>query len=160
PGSSTVALVPLPENAPSAVTIEVADDPEPFDNRLWLVRPPPRELPLHYLGADAANDSTQPRFYPERAIACSRVSTARFPTGPPPDDDRHSLTIIAEPLDATLTANLRAYLQSGGFALVLVHNDETLRTAAALAGESNWAPTPPANTDAMFGQLDFQHPLF
>jgi hypothetical protein len=160
PGGSTIALVPLPENAPSAVTIEIAGDPEPFDNRLWLVRVPPREFALHYLGPDAANDSTQSRFYLERAVAGWRDPVTRIVTGLPPADARSSLTLIAEPLDPTLTANHRAQLEAGGFALVLVYNDDTLRTAAALAGESNWTPATPTNTDAMFGQLDFHHPLF
>lgn len=160
PGGSTVALVPFPENAPVAVTIEVADDPEPFDNRLWLVRSPPRELALHYLGSHAANDSTQPRFYLERAIAGWRDPVARIVTGLPPASTRHALTIVVDPLDATLTANLRAQLEAGGFALILVNNDDTLRTAATLAGEPNWTPASSAKPDAMFGQLDFQHPLF
>ena len=159
PGASTVALVPLPANAPTALTLELTGDDEPFDNRLALVRTPPRELALAYLGDHARDDAQNPRFYVERAIAGWRDPVARLTDTLPPLDTR-ALILVTAPLDAPRRAELRARLDAGAFALVLVDRDETIATAAALAGESGWTPAPFANADALLGQLDFQHPLF
>lgn len=159
PGGSTVALVPLPENAPSALTLDVSGDDEPFDNRLSLVRAPPREIALAYLGDHARDDAQHARFYVERAIAGWRDPVARLTEALPPPGHR-SLIVVAQPLDATRRAELRTRLEAGAFALVLIDRDEAVATAAALAGASGWSAAPPSSTDALLGQLDFQHPLF
>jgi hypothetical protein len=163
PGASEVRLMPLPENSPPALRLDLEGEAQDYDNRLWLVRAAPRELGIHYLGAHAAHDSRHSRFYIERAAAGWREPVARFQTGLPTGDDAasaSSLLIITEPPDPAQLAQVRSRLEGGAFALVLLKDESLVATAAALAGESGWTAKTPERPDAMFGQLDFQHPLF
>jgi hypothetical protein len=160
PGASEVRLMPLPENPPSALRLDLEGDVQDYDNHLWLVRAAPRELGIHYLGAHTAGDSRHARFYIERAATGWREPVARFQTGLPAGDATSALLIITEPLDAAQLAQARARVESGAFALVLLSDESLVATAAALSGESGWSSIVPDRPDAMLGQLDFQHPLF
>jgi hypothetical protein len=63
-------------------------------------------------------------------------------------------------LPADVAASVRARLEAGAFALVLLNDPAMVDTAAALAGESGWKSLSTARNDALIGQVDFQHPLF
>lgn len=160
PGASEVRLMPLPENSPAALRLELAGDLQDYDNHLWLVRAAPRELGIHYLGAHAADDSEHSRFYIERAAAGWREPVARFQTGLLSGDATSVLLIITQPLDTAQLTEVRARVETGAFALVLLGEESMAATAAAIAAESGWSTFVPDRPDAMFGQLDFQHPLF
>lgn len=160
PGATEVRLLPLPENAPTAVQLELTGDAQDYDNRLWLVRAAPREIGLHYLGTHAGGDPQHARFYIERAVAGWREPVARVHSGLPPTDSASGLFVVAAPLDTNQLSAVRSRLENGAFALVLLADASMVETAAALAGETGWNPAVPERADAMLGQLDFQHPLF
>jgi hypothetical protein len=70
------------------------------------------------------------------------------------------LSVIAAPLSSQGVAALRRRLEAGAFALVLSRDAGLVATAASLAGESDWGILPTTRADALFGELDFRHPLF
>lgn len=160
PGASEVRIVPLPDNAPDALRLDLEDDSEDFDNRLWLVRPTPREINIRYLGAHAPDDLQHARFYVERGVAGWREPAAHVSTDLFQNSAAPALLIVAEPLQPAQLHATRARLEAGAFAVVLLDRDEMFASAAALAGETDWRPASAERPDALFGQLDFQHPLF
>lgn len=160
PGGSEIRLIPVPANAPAALRLDVTGDQQEFDNTLWLVRSPTPSLDISLLGTGAANDPQHAGFYIERAVAGWRQPTAHLRTTLPENQSARSLIVVTSALDSARISEVRERLQAGSFALVLLGNEGDISTAAAIAGESGWSAAATRSTDALFGQLDFQHPLF
>jgi hypothetical protein len=165
-GDSQIVEVPVPaDDAKKPLRLDLSGDEENFDNTLWAVHPSPREITLTYYGGHAANDIKHARFYLERAVAGWKdplVHVVAGETASAADTSKpgSEFFVIAGPLDAAAAANVRNKVAAGDFALVLLNDPKMVDTAAALAGETDWAPIQPAQKNAMFGQIDFQHPLF
>ena len=68
-GGTATVLLPIPLNAPPTMSVQLEGDGVDFDNRLWIVRPSPRDLPVILLGSEQADDSTNAAYYLRRAIA-------------------------------------------------------------------------------------------
>jgi hypothetical protein len=165
PGDAQVALVPVPAaELGRPLRLDLSGDREPYDNTLWLVHPPPRELAFTYFGADNLNDPQQACFYLERAVAGWKDPVVKWRSGDAPGVSAAApaseVIVVDEPLNDATVASLRARVQAGAFAIVLLKDPAMVPTAAALAGENGWSAAPPANETALLGQIDFQHPLF
>ncbi len=164
---SQIVIVPVPkENLTKPLRVELSGDQENFDNTVWAVRPAPREMTLVYYGGHAANDIKHARYYLERAIAGWKDPTVTFVTAedaakaPAPAKAASQFFVVAGPLDDAARTALRRQIDQGAFSLVLLNEPAMVDTAAALMGETGWAPVKPAEKNALFGQIDFQHPLF
>ncbi len=165
-----VALVPVPANTSGPWRLELKGDNEPYDNTVWLVRMPPRDVNLTYYGAHDANDLKHARYYLERATAGWKDPVVKLtlgdmtkptaPAAPPQPGAPKEVIIVAAPLSAEVAASVRARLEAGAFAIVLLNEPAMVDTAAALAGETGWKSLSTARSDALIGQVDFQHPLF
>jgi hypothetical protein len=160
PGASEVRLVPLPKNPPAALRLDLRGDAQDFDNHLWLLRAPPRSLALTYLGSEAANDPRHTRFYLQRAVSGWREPVAQMSTALPDSGASSALVIVNSPLDAERVRDLHRRMEAGAFVLVLLADPSRVPIAASLADETGWTAVAPARSDALLGQLDFQHPLF
>ncbi len=164
-GDSQIVIMPVPaEAATKPLRLDLAGDEENFDNTLWAVHPAPREITLTYYGGHAANDIKHARFYLERAVAGWKDPLVHVVAGeaasPAATKPGSEFFVVAGPLDAAAADNVRSKIAAGDFALVLLSDPKMVDTAAALAGETGWSPLQPAQKNAMFGQVDFQHPLF
>jgi len=157
-----IVILPVPANeADQPLRVDLSGDEENFDNTVWAVRPTPRAMTLVYYGGHAANDIKHARFYLERAVAgwkdpVVHVATEADAAAKPGAE----FFVVAGPLDATATAGLRNKLAAGDFAIVLLNDPAMVDTAASVVGESGWSPVTPAQKNPLFGQIDFQHPLF
>ncbi|MEI6862050.1 MAG: BatA domain-containing protein [Verrucomicrobiota bacterium] len=172
PGQSQVALVPIPADTPDGpLKLELTGDMEAYDNTLWLVPPTPREVTLNYYGAHGSDDLRHPRFYLERATAGWKDPVVKFramadPVPTPAPVATKEIAVVAAPLAADQIKTLRDRLVGGGFALLLLNDPAMIETAATLAGETGWSVLIPklagagAQPHALFGKIDFQHPLF
>lgn len=166
PGGARVTLVEVPVELREPLRLELAGDEEAFNNTLWLVPPQPRELTLPYFGAHDPDDSRHALFYLTRAVGGWRDPKVRLQTpgdpepaagdnaAPPP------LVVVAEAQPDAVVRRLRTQVEAGTIALVLLADASMIPTAAALAGEENWAAAPPPPANALLGSIDFQHPLF
>ena len=159
-----VALLPVGNQAPESLRIQLSGTDPAFDNTLWVVRDLPRSLSLQIFGSASAGDPQASRFYIESATTGWVDPTPAWhseetPLSPAPDS---SLTIVTDPLEANSLTSLQTRLSNGGFVLVLVDDPNMTATAAALTGESNLSPASPAaaGEPLLFGQIDFEHPLF
>lgn len=164
---SQIVIVPVPkEDLTKPLKVELTGDKENFDNTVWSVRAAPREMTLVYYGGHAANDIKHARFYLERAITGWKDPTVKFAMA----EDTAKATastkpgsafyIVAGTLDGAARDALRQQIAGGAFAIVLLNDPAMVDTAAALVGETGWTSTTPAQKNALFGQIDFRHPLF
>lgn len=162
PKDKQIAILPVPADAADKpLRVDLIGDQDNYDNTVWAVRPTPRAMALVYYGGHAANDLKHARFYLERAIAGWKDPVVHLATdADPAAKPGAELFVVAGPLDAATTAALRKKLTVGDFAIVLLNDPAMVSTAAAVAGETGWAPITPAQKNPLFGQVDFQHPLF
>ena len=165
-GDTQIVVMPVPADAAKKpLRLELSGDEENFDNSLWAVHPAPRDVTLTYYGGHAVNDIKHARFYLEHAVTGWKDPVVKVVAGESaatssPSKPGSEFLVVAGPLDAAALASVRSKVAAGDFALVLLNDAKMIDTAAALAGETDWAPLQPKQKNAMFGQIDFQHPLF
>lgn len=163
-GETRLVLLPLPKTFAGPLEAILTGDAEPFDNRVWFVPPQPRVAWIAYVGRHDVNDPQHAQFYLSRALNSSRnVQTSIDAVDPESSGDRlttASLIVVAERPSTGLLSALRARLEAGAFAVVLLSTPEMIETAASLAGETGWTPAVAEKGPALLGQIDFAHPLF
>lgn len=172
PGQSRV--VPAPRLAPNAVAerITLTGDDEDFDNTAFVVQPKAEEVNVLYLGNDSETDSTQSLYYLKRAFQDTRRQAVRLvaddvrrrippPTNaPPPDVGVYRLAIISSPLSKERESEARHYLTNGGTALLVMNDTQIANTLCQLTGVPAATATEAIVANyAMFGAMDFTHPL-
>jgi hypothetical protein len=160
PGEARVAVFLVPPNEPGPFKIVLEGDAEPFDNTVWVVKPSPRELTLAYAGEHNADETKHARFYLERAVAGWRDPVVKIAKLNATNPTSAQVFFVTEPLSAVQSESLRARLEQGAFAVVLLADPSMVATAAALANETGWQSATAGRDDALFGKIDFQHPLF
>jgi len=165
-GDTQIVIVPVPADAAKKpLRLDLSGDDENFDNTLWAVHPAPREVTLTYYGGHTANDIKHARFYIEHAVAgwkdpLAHVVAAESANSSATTKPGSEFFVVAGPLDAAALDNVRSKVAAGDFTLVLLNDPKMVDTAAAIAGETGWTPIQLTEKNAMFGQIDFQHPLF
>ena len=167
PGQSRLVTVPWPGGAPAAGRLRLAGDAEPFDNQLTTAPPPQTRVPLLHLGRDGDDDPRQPLFFLQKALPRTSRLVAEVttvpPAGPLPAEGaaRAGFIVITEPLDAGVVAAVRERIDTGLTALVALSSAEMSGTLSALAGAGSIPLEDAApRSYAMFGEIDFRHPLF
>ncbi|HVU38950.1 MAG TPA: BatA domain-containing protein [Opitutales bacterium] len=167
PKDAQIVLLPVPKEAVGKpMRAELSGDQEPYDNTVWVVRPAPRDMELVYYGGQAANDIKHARYYLERAVlgwkdpAVKLVAAEDAAQAPEPAKAAAQFFVIAGRLDQAELEKVRRQIQNGSFAIVLLNDPAMVDTAAALLGETGWTAVKPTEKNALFGQIDFQHPLF
>ncbi len=167
-GTATVAL-PVPAEAPAAFAIDLEGDAVAFDNRLWVVRPIPRRLPVVLFGEAGADDPARPAYYLTRALQgwSDPVAELSGQLPPVPDPAKGTLPpfiIAPAALPADRVDALRDHVEAGATALLLVDDSAAAARAAQLLGDDPWRTTAAvagaSQGYALFGQIDFEHPLF
>lgn len=167
PGQTRLVTVPWPSGTPAAGHLRLAGDREPFDNRVATAPPTTTRVPVLHLGADAADDPAQPLFFLRRALPRTARLVAEVttlpPDGPLPDGraDQAGFFFITEPLSPAVAATVHERLRAGRTACIALHRPGMAETVSALAGLGSLSLEEAApRSYAMFGQIDFRHPLF
>lgn len=160
---SRVVLVEVPPSVTNPVRAEIAGDSEPYDNSVWLVPDQPRELTIPFLGRQTPEDSQHALFYLTRAIAGWKNPVVTFEAFAPsgtPALPASPVLVVGEALDASTLAAVRSQVAAGALVLVLATDADAIATAARLVGEDGWSEGSITRSDALLGEIDFQHPLF
>jgi len=159
PGQSRIVPAPkLPTNA-VAERISLTGDEEDFDNTAYVVQPKAEEVNVLYLGNDVETDSSQLLYYLKRAFQDTRRQAVRLSTTGSLSTNR--LAIISSTLPEERSSEVRQYLTNGGTALLVMNDAQTAKTLGQLAGAADVTATEATVANyAMFGQMDFTHPLF
>jgi len=170
PGQSRVFSLPAPKGVTGVERIVLRGDEEEFDNGVNVIPPVQQQTSVMWIGSDVAEDVKQPLFFLRRAFAeTPRVAVkviAQLPTAPlrPEEVSAASLIFVSAALPEANAAALRKEIEVGKTAVLVAKSPQLAATVNALAGGSANQPLAmeegrPA-TYAMFGEIDFQHPLF
>ncbi|HEX5222184.1 MAG TPA: BatA and WFA domain-containing protein [Verrucomicrobiae bacterium] len=159
PGQSRIVPAPkIPTNT-VAERITLTGDEEDFDNTAYVVQPKAEEVNVLYLGGDAEADSSQTLYYLKRAFQDTRRQAVRLSTNGALST--HRLIIISSTLTEERSAEARQFLTNGGTALLVMNDTQIASTLGRLTGLPEVTATEAAvGNYAMFGQMDFSHPLF
>lgn len=172
PGQSRIVPAPkLPTNS-IAERITLTGDEEDFDNTAYVVPPRAEEVNVLYLGNDVETDSSQPLYYLKRAFQDTRLQAVRLVTAevtrrtasssndPPPHVGGYKLAIISSTLAEEQAGEVHHFLTNGGTALLVMNDTQIASTLGLLTGVPGLAATEAVVANyAMFGQMDFTHPL-
>jgi hypothetical protein len=180
PGQSRI--VPAPKLATNAVAeqITLTGDDDDFDNTAFVVQPKAEEVSVLFLGNDDEDDPAQLLYYLKRAFQDTRRQAVHLigisnPLTRPSAAFLQSVgerKEVRDPLSTnrlviipgTLTEEqgslVRQFLTNGGTAVLVMKDVQTTRTLGQLAGAPQvTAVEATPESYAMFGQMDFTHPL-
>ncbi len=172
PGQSRIVPAPkLPTNA-VATRITLTGDDDDFDNTVYVVSPKAEEVSVLYLGNEAETDAAQSLYYLTRAFQDTRRQAVRLvaaevtrrtplaTTNPPPHVGGYRLAIITSTLSEERSNEMRQYLTNGGTALLVMNDPQIAQTIGQLTGIAAVSASEAAvGNYAMFGTMDFTHPL-
>ncbi len=167
PGQSRIVAAPkLPEGATGERLVLSGDDDD-FDNTIYFVQPKPEQVNILFLGDDSEKDAGQLLYYLKRAFQDTRRQTVKInarPAGAPLAQAGIAsarLLIADDVLNQNQFNAAQQFFTNGGTALFVLKNTAAAPTVGRLAGvDSLAAAEAPTNGYAMFGQIDFEHPLF
>jgi hypothetical protein len=166
PGQSRI--VPAPDLATNAAAdrLTLTGDDDDFDNTIYLVQPKPERVNVLFLGDDAENDPAQMLYYVKRAFQQTRRRVVnvivRSSKSPPAAADASGVTFVidAGSLPRARLEFVKKLLYDGSTVLVVVRDTLEIESLSELAGSDVRGSEAPASGYAMFGRIDFEHPLF
>jgi Mg-chelatase subunit ChlD len=166
PGQSRIVPAPrLPTNAVGE-RITLNGDDDAFDNVVYLVQPKAEEINVLFLGDDSGNDPAKLLYYLKRAFQDTRRQAVRISSlasgGALASSGftTNRLLIVSSVLPENRLAEVRKFTTEGGTVLCVMNDAVLAKTLGQLTDIPDLGATEaePANY-AMFGQMDFEHPL-
>lgn len=167
PGQSRIVHAPkLPAGINGERLVLTGDDDE-FDNAVYLAQPKAEQVTILFIGNDAEKDPAQSLYYLKRAFQETRRQVVRVvvhsPSAAlsPTDLAEKRLIIIGDPLPEASLKTAQQFLTGGGTVLFAMKDAAAAQTLKKLAETDDVAASEAAATTySMFGQIDFEHPLF
>jgi hypothetical protein len=167
PGQSRVIAVPVPKNAVGFDRIVLQGDDEDFDNTVYVIPPAQQRLNVLWLGSEAPDDVRQPLFFLRRALSDTpRLAVNVVVRGAaaqllPDDVSLANVVFVTEAISPAQAAALREQALAGKTLVFVPKSAAAASTLGTLVGREGLTLTEatPANY-AMFGEIDFKHPLF
>lgn len=157
---------PEPIDFPPDVLHILGDDHD-FDNTVWQVPFHARESKVLYLGQPAGDNPDTLLFYLKKAFQQTRrhaVSVGVFPPDrllPQEAVKNLQLIVIGETLTSALAEQVSRLNAGGATTLIVLHQASLEPTLQAILQDQAIAVTASPSKDySLFGQIDFQHPLF
>lgn len=167
PGQSRVFSAPKPPANAAASRLTLTGDEEEFDNTAHVVAARPETIKVLYIGDDDPRDSQQLLYYLKRAFPETRRQSvqivARSANAAVPEEDLFSapIAVVGDVLSADAAKSMRAFLDSGKPAIVVLKSIAAAPTLAQLAGLGTVAAEEASEgTHALLGNVDLEHPLF
>jgi hypothetical protein len=166
PGQSRNFPAPKIPAGSTATQLRLTGDEESFDNTAYFAAPEKEHLTVAYLGAESANDSTKLGYYLERVFPetprrkIEIVSPTAQSALSPELLNQAAFAVIPGTLAPEETAAVRDWLARGKTALLVLTDDQTAPTLAALAGLPSVQMTEAGGDYALLGEIEFAHPLF
>lgn len=167
PGKNLVRNAPPePVDMPPEV-LRIFGDDHDFDNTLWQVPFRARESKVLYFGQPSGGNSDTLLFYIEKAFQQTRRHVVSVEVFPPdrllPQEAMKNLRliVIGEPLAPALAEQVSRLNAGGATTLIVLHQASLEPTLQAILQDPAIAVTASPSKDySLFGQIDFQHPLF
>jgi hypothetical protein len=166
PGQSRIVPVPVLMTNAAADRLTLTGDDDDFDNTIYLIQPKPEHVNVLFLGDDAENDPARMLYYVKRAFQQTRrqvvgvvARSAKFPLAAT-DTAGVTFVIVAGSLPRAQLEIVKKMLQEGTTVLVVLGDAPEVEVLSELAGTNISSSEAPASGYAMFGQIDFEDPLF
>jgi hypothetical protein len=166
PGESRTVRVPRPAEYAVSERLVLLGDAHTFDNALYLVPTKQEEVPLLYLGSDAADDAQGLRYYLQRALPETPERkvrlVARAPDEPIAPDDllEARLVVVGEAVPDRQAEQLNQYLRGGGAVFCVLADAAAGASLSRIMGlDGLAAEEAPVDDYAMLGEILFTHPL-
>jgi Aerotolerance regulator N-terminal/von Willebrand factor type A domain len=167
PGQSRVVAVPTLPHAADMREVVLRGDDEDFDNTAYVAASEKQRWSVVYFGTEAAGDTHAPLFFLQRALPNNPHLTVQLsafaPTAAvaPATLAEAKLVVVTTALADGTAAALRAQLLAGGTLLYAPPNPTGAATLAELLGLGAVPLEEVQPSDyAMFGDINFQHPVF
>ncbi len=167
PGQSRVVAAPKLPSGAAGERLVVTGDDDDFDNKVYVVQPKPEQIEILFAGDSATNDPARPLYYLERAFQRTRRLAveikAHAPSVPfsPEELAGARLMVLAGGPSAGQLADAAAWMTNGATVLLVMDHAASAADAGRLAGlEGLTAVEVKAPNYAMFGQIEFEHPIF
>ncbi len=167
PGQSRVVGIPALPRAADMRQLVLRGDDEDFDNTAYVAAPEKQRWSVLYFGGEEAGDPRAPLFFLQRALPDNPHLTVRLtalgPDAPasPAALAEAKLIVVATSLADGTAAALRAQMLAGKTVLFAPAAAAAAPTLARLLGLGavTLEDRQPADY-AMFGDINFQHPVF
>ncbi|MGH7943658.1 MAG: BatA domain-containing protein [Opitutaceae bacterium] len=167
PGQSRVFAIPVPKGGTAVEQISLRGDDEAFDNTAYVIPPVQQRATVLWIGADVAEDPSQPLFFLRRAFAeTPRVAVQVVAVAPaeplrPEEVKAASVIFITDAISAGTVAALREEAAAGKTIVLAPKTAAGGASFGPLAGRESVSVTEGrTNNYAMLAEIDFQHPLF
>jgi hypothetical protein len=166
PGQTrTFSAPPLPAGTTTA-ELQLTGDEVDFDNRAYYAAPEVEHLTIAWFGPDAGHNSQTMRFYLERVFAetparqVNVVSPEVQSVFSPELLNQAAFAVIPGRLAPEETSATHDWLARGKTALFVVIDEQSAAPLAALTGLPALDISEATGDYALFGTIDFTHPLF
>jgi len=167
PGQSRMVTLPKrPQGEPEIDRVVLKGDASEFDNTAWTAEAERRNIRLLYLGGEAAGDARQPRYFLERALP----ETARWrfelvardgATLKSTDVAEAAVVVLTDTLEETNGQWLRREIEAGKSLIAAPKSLAAARSLVAWLGASAQSVQEQQGSRyAMWGEIDFTHPVF
>lgn len=167
PGKSRIVEAPEAPEGVSANILSIQGDDHDFDNTAWRVPLRARQSKVVYFGAPNSSDSNELLYYLEKAFQQTQrhvVSLEILPPDQPIVDSTIAdarLIVIGAPLEEGVARQVNGHIANGITCLLAYHQDTMESTLRELAQDPSLTiQGREAERYALFGEIDFQHPLF
>jgi hypothetical protein len=161
-----VALA-LPEKIRGSEPIRLRGDDEEFDNTVFSVPPETGRISVIYFGSDSPDDSRGPLYFARRALQAVPQQTVEIMAKQTnaallaSEAESATMFIVTGSIDDSLGTALRKQMLSGKTILFAPTNTADAATLGNLLGRTPISVTEGSvGNYAMFGEIDFRHPLF
>ncbi len=165
-GQSRIVSLPAASNGASDRIVLQGDDDD-FDNTVFASTPESLRLQVFYVGVEPDSDTKQPLYFLKTAFQDTRHETVTVVAHRPGDLlqpqelQNTSLLVVTAPVSDASAQTLHDQVTGGKTLLLVANTIEMQQTINRVlqAGQIRLQQVQPASY-AMFGEIDFRHPIF
>ena len=166
PGTSQLLRVPDPEME-NVNSLMVNGDSCEFDNQFFVAPRSPKKISIAFFGADQKEDAEGYLYFLERVVPRSKSQIVQVDTysltEPKPwqNDISPQLVVLAGKPSSSVVEKLQTWVEQGGLLFCVLSDSDAFEGARSLLPGIRQGDSQIAEDDyAMFGTIDFSHPLF
>ena len=166
PGTSQLLRVPDPEME-NVNSLMVNGDSCEFDNQFFVAPRSPKKISIAFFGVDQKEDAEGYLYFLERVVPRSKSQIVQVDTysltEPQPwqNDISPQLVVLAGKPSSSVVQKLQTWVEQGGLLFCVLSDSDAFEGARSLLPGIRQGDSQIAEDDyAMFGTIDFSHPLF
>ena len=169
PGQSRIVAMEVPADGAGIDRVELSGDAEAFDNTVYMAPPERQLIRVLYVGNEDPDNPAQPLFFLRRALeSTSRVKVeviARRTDAvlAPAELENVAIAFVTDAPGTESASVLRAMANAGKTVVVVPKSAAAVAALSRIVADVALASEevkPATGGYAMWGEIDFKHPLF